>query len=88
MIEYLIHLLIKEAITHPKSPVDEVIGQNFKVGLLLTGVSALHDVIGDLTASIVLWGVPGQVAWFCLDVWDYNVSRRKRAVWKCMVGLM
>lgn len=61
-IEYLNHQLVKEAITHPKSPVDEVNGQNFKVGLLLAGVSALHDVIGDLTASIVLWGIPGQVA--------------------------
>lgn len=66
--------------THPVSPVDEVDGQNFKVGLLLTGVPALHDVVGELAASVVLRGVPGQVARVCLDVRDHNVPWRKRAV--------
>lgn len=48
--------------THPVSPVDEIDGQSVKVGLLLAGVSALHDVVGDIAASVVLRGVPGQVA--------------------------
>lgn len=54
--------------THPVSPVDEVDGQNFEVRLLLAGVSAFHNVVGDLAASVVLWGVPGQVARVRLDV--------------------
>lgn len=66
--------------THPVSPVDEVDGQNFKVGLLFAGVSALHDVVGDLAASVVLRGVPGQVARVCLDVRNHNVPRGKRTV--------
>ncbi len=54
--------------THPVSPVDEVDGENVKVGLLLTGISALHNVVGDIAASVVLRGIPGQVARVCLDV--------------------
>lgn len=54
--------------THPISPVDEVGGQDLKIRLLLAGISVLQDVVGDLTASIVLWGVPGQVAGVRLDV--------------------
>lgn len=48
--------------THPVSPVNEVDGQNFKVRLLLAGVPPLYNVVGDLAAPVVLWGLPGQVA--------------------------
>lgn len=68
--------------THPVSPVNEVDGQNFEVRLLLAGVPPLYNVVGDLAASVVLWGLPGQVARVCLDVRDTDVPRGKRAVCK------
>lgn len=68
------------SVTDPVSPVDEVDGYNLKVGLLLAGISVFHNVVGDVAASVVLGGIPGQVARLRLDVRDHDVPRRKRAV--------
>lgn len=54
--------------THPVSPVNQVGGLHLKVRFLLAGISALNDVVGDLAASVVLRGVPCQVAGICFDV--------------------
>lgn len=63
------HLLHYDpAMTHPISPVNEVRGENFKVRLLLAGVPSLHNVVGDLAASVVLRGIPGQIARVRFDV--------------------
>ena len=66
--------------SHPVSPVNQVYGENIKVRLLLAGVSELQDVVCDLAATVVLWGVPGQVARVRFDVRDHDVLWRKRSV--------
>lgn len=54
--------LVSKASTHSESPVNQIDGKNFIIRFLLAGISTLHNIVGNLTAPIVLWGIPGQVA--------------------------